>query len=131
MALPLTSAAAPPVPPMGAPPGGAPPMDDMAPDEGDGADEPKVVATILKNADGSYTVEKGDEPEAGDMEGAAPADGATGGPSLTNLASWQDVARAVISLDPDAKGAEDAFRGAGKGGGMGAGPPGMGKPGGM
>lgn len=55
----------------GADPGAAAPANDM----GDGDDQGTVLCTIMKNADGGYTLIPGDEDDGGEggEEGAAPA----------------------------------------------------------
>ncbi len=114
MALPPAAAPSPagpsPVPPpaIGAPMADAP-MD--APEEDAG--EPEVVATILKNADGSYTLMKGDEPEE-DMEaapGATPAE-----PTSEDFETPQALMRGLMTLLEGGSGAEEAFEGGFKGG---------------
>lgn len=49
--------------------------------EEDAASEAVVVATILRNADGSFTLETGDEPEPEADPTMAPADGAAAAPA--------------------------------------------------
>lgn len=121
--------AMPPSPMPGAPPapppaamGGAPP-DDMAGTEDAGAGEPEVVATILKNPDGKYALQIGDEPEEPGMgeEGGAPPE------APKTFDSPQELVRALLPLLNGTDAAEAAFVGAGKGG-MGGPPPGGPKP---
>lgn len=120
MALPPAAAPTPGAPPVPPPAIGAPMAD--APMEEDAA-EPEVVATILKNADGSYTLQKGDEPEEdlGAAPGAPPAE-----PTSEDFPDASALMRGLMGLLESTSGAEEAFVGAGKGD-MGA-PPAGGPP---
>lgn len=114
MALPPAAAptpAASPVPPpaMAAP---AAPADDMAGEEPTEEGEPEVVATILKNSDGTYTLQAGDEPE--DETGAP-----MGEPTGDTFDTPQALVRGLIGLLEGGSGAEEAF-GEGFKGGRGA-----------
>lgn len=82
----------------------AAPEDDMAEDAGG---EPEVVGTLLKYPDGTFGLQKGDEPEEGEMDMEPSAE-------PEKFKSWQDLVRGVIAMDPAGSAAEDAFRAAGK-----------------
>lgn len=78
MALPPTPLApAPGMPPAGA---GTDPTAPPMGDQGEGDSQGTVVATILKNSDGTFTMIQGDEPEAG--EEGAPSQNFDSGPEL-------------------------------------------------
>lgn len=74
------------------------PVEEMAPDD----EQPVVVATILKNADGSFTLQAGDEPEAvvdGEVEPMAPAMGESYAPDEDGIGR---LMAAVLDLvDPE------------------------------
>ena len=124
---PVPSGASPiPPPGMGAGPMDAEPMD--AP-EGEEGGEPEVVATILKNSDGTYTLLQGDEPEpAGEEMAGAPGE-PPAAPQGQDFDTAPALIRGIIAMLDEDGGAEDAFAGgfaAGKGPSMGAsagGPP--------
>lgn len=109
MALPPTAAAAPMPPATGAAPMDIDPeLDAGNADEGT---EPEVIATICKNADGTYTLYAGDEPEG--MEADAGMPGAAGGEELApegkSFDTPQALMRGVMELLNPAAGAEDSF----------------------
>lgn len=113
MAMPLTPAAAPMPADAAMPPAGADmPMDDA----GEGA-EPEVIATICKNADGTYMLYAGDEP---DMDAAPAEPGMSPGdepaaPEGKTFDTPQALLRGVMELLNSDGGAEDAFAGGFKG----------------
>ncbi len=65
--------------------------------------EPEVVATILKNPDGSYALTIGDEPEAGMEEGGAPA------AEPKTFGTPQALLKGVMELLNPAEDAEKSF----------------------
>lgn len=78
---------------------------DVALDE-EGADEPVVVATILRNADGSFILETGDEPEIDSA--MAPEEGAVAPAGQTFSADEDGIGKLLTAVhelvDPENSG---------------------------
>lgn len=82
-----------------------PPTSAAAPMPADGAAPPEVVATILKNKDGSYMLVAGDEPEPG-MPGE---EGAEMAPEGKTFDTPQALLKGVMEMLNDGGAAEDSF----------------------
>lgn len=104
------------------PDAGATPPDTAAPAPADGANEPKVLLTVLDNGDGSFTLREGDGP-------GEPAEGAADAaqPTSTSYDSVGALLKGVLDCVKKAQeggdGTDDANFTAGYDGGSNASPP--------